>query len=49
MVTIIVLVGLYVLVYGGFRKLGGVAAAGDVFRRWGKASSSIRVNPGSSS
>ncbi|HEX6702109.1 MAG TPA: hypothetical protein VF101_15380 [Gaiellaceae bacterium] len=49
MVTVIVLVGLWVGFFAGFRWLGGLGAAGDAFRRWGKASSSIRVNPGSSS
>ena len=49
MMTLIVMVGLYVVVYGFFRRLGGLGAAGDVFRRWGKATSTIRTNPGSSS
>jgi uncharacterized protein HemY len=49
MVTVIVLASLWVVVFGLFRRLGGLGAAGDVFRQWGKASSSIRVNPGSSS
>ena len=49
MVTLIVLVGLWVLVFGTFRWLGGLGAAGDVFRRWGSAHTTIRANPGSSS
>ena len=49
MATLIVLVSLYVVVFGFFRRLGGLGAAGDVFRRWGKATSTIRTNPGSSS
>ena len=40
---------LYVVGLGLFRLLGNFGAAGDVFRQWGKSSSSIRVNPGSSS
>jgi hypothetical protein len=39
---------LYGLVIGLFRVLGGFGAAADAFRRWGKASSSIRENPTSS-
>jgi hypothetical protein len=30
---------LYVLVLGGYRLLGGIAAAGDALREWGHASS----------
>ena len=48
MVTLIVLVSLYAVAFGFFRWLGGLGAAGDVFRSWGKASASIRTNPGSS-
>jgi hypothetical protein len=29
----------YVLVIGGFRILGGIGAAGDALRGWGRASS----------
>jgi hypothetical protein len=29
----------YVLVIGGFRILGGIGAAGDALRDWGRASS----------
>jgi hypothetical protein len=49
MVTLIVLASLWVVAFGFYRWLGGLGAAGDVFRRWGKATSSIRTNPGSSS
>ena len=49
MVTLIVVVSLYAVALGFFRLLGGLGAAADVFRRWGKASTSIRTNPGSSS
>ena len=49
MVTVIVLVSLYMVVFGLFRWLGGLGAAGGDFRRWGKATSTIRTNPGSSS
>jgi len=31
---------LYVLVIGGFRILGGIGAAGEALRDWGRASSS---------
>jgi Sec-independent protein translocase protein TatA len=29
---------LYVLVIGGYRLLGGIGAAGDAVREWGRAS-----------
>ena len=45
----IVIAVLYTLVLAFFRFLGGIGAAGDALRRWGKASASIRINPGSSS
>jgi hypothetical protein len=48
MVTVVVLVSLYVIVFGFFRFIGGLAAAGDLFRSWGQASSTIRADPGSS-
>ncbi len=38
---------LYALVLAFFRFLGGLGAAADGLRRWGKASSSIRANAGS--
>ena len=40
---------LYVLSVALFRWLGGFGAAGDAFRLWGRAHSTRRVNPGSSS
>jgi hypothetical protein len=48
-VTLIVVATLYVLAFAMFRWLGGLGAAGDVFRRWGRSHSSIRAHPGSSS
>ena len=45
----IVIAVLYALFLACFRFLGGLGAAGDALRRWGKASASIRSNPGSSS
>jgi len=45
----IVILILYVLALGLFRVLGGLRAAGDVFRRWGRHSAATRANPGSSS
>jgi Sec-independent protein translocase protein TatA len=30
---------LYVLVFGGYRLLGGIGAAADALRDWGRASS----------
>jgi hypothetical protein len=35
----IVIGGCYVLVIGGFRILGGIGAAADALRDWGRASS----------
>ena len=46
---LIVIVFLYVLVLGLFRILGGIAAAGDAFREWGRASTTVGPKPGSSS
>jgi hypothetical protein len=40
---------LYVLGLALFRLLGGLGAAGSVFRRWGRGSSGFRPSPGSSS
>jgi hypothetical protein len=45
----IIIAVLFALVLAFFRFLGGLGAAGDALRRWGKASASIRSNPGSSS
>jgi len=45
----IVIVCLYVLVGAGFRLLGGIYAAGDAIRSWGRASTGIRPTAGSSS
>jgi len=39
---------LYVLGLGIFRVLGGLGAAADAFRRWGRGSSAVRAQPGSS-
>jgi hypothetical protein len=46
---LIVLGVLYVLALGLFARLGGWGAAGETFQRWGRHSSTIRANPGSSS
>jgi len=40
---------LYVVGLGFFRALGGFGAAGGALRRWGRGSSALRTNPGSSS
>jgi hypothetical protein len=34
---------------GFFRLLGGMNAAGEALRRWGRASSAVKASPGSSS
>jgi hypothetical protein len=39
----------YVLVIGGFRILGGIGAAADAVRDWGRASSNGPQRPHSSS
>ena len=39
----------YVLVIGGFRILGGISAAGDALRDWGRASSNGTHQPRPSS
>jgi Sec-independent protein translocase protein TatA len=39
----------YVLVIGGFRILGGIGAAGDALRDWGRASSNGTHEPRPSS
>jgi hypothetical protein len=44
----IVVVVLYLVGIGLFRILGGFGAAANAFRRWGKATSSLRNNPSSS-
>ena len=49
MLELIVVIALYFLVLGFFAALGGIRSAGEAFRMWGEASSSIRNNPGSSS
>jgi hypothetical protein len=33
---------------GVFRLLGGINAAGDALRRWGRASSAVKASPSSS-
>jgi Sec-independent protein translocase protein TatA len=40
---------LYVLVIGGYRLLGGISAAGDALRDWGRASSTAARSPHPSS
>jgi hypothetical protein len=45
----IVLGVLYVLVLGGFRWLGGIGAAADAVREWGRASSNGARDPHPSS
>ena len=40
---------LYVLSLGLFRILGGLRGSAETLRRWGKASSTVRTSPGSSS
>ncbi len=40
---------LYVLGLMIFRVLGGLGAAAGALRRWGRGSSTLRTNPGSSS
>jgi hypothetical protein len=45
----IVILVLYVLSLGLFRILGGLRGTAETFRRWGHASSGIRMSPGSSS
>jgi Sec-independent protein translocase protein TatA len=32
---------LYVLVFGGYRLLGGIGAAADALRDWGRASAQV--------
>jgi hypothetical protein len=45
-----ILIGvLYVVVIAGFRRLGGFGSAGDAMRRWGRASSTVRRDPRSTS
>jgi Sec-independent protein translocase protein TatA len=45
----IVIGALYVLVFGGFRILGGMSSAMDALRDWGRASASgARPTPSSS-
>jgi hypothetical protein len=40
---------LYLVGMGFFGLVGGFGSAGEAFRRWGRASSHLRSNPGSSS
>ena len=44
----IIFIVLYVVGLGLFRLLGNFGAAGRAIRRWGESSSTVRVNPGSS-
>ena len=46
---LIVIVVLYVVVFGLFGSLGGLASAAEGIRSWGRAAGTIRANPGSSS
>jgi hypothetical protein len=39
----------YLVALGLFRFAGGLGSAGEAFRRWGRASTGFRSNPGSSS
>jgi hypothetical protein len=39
----------YLFALGVFRAVGGLGAAGEALRRWGRATSTVRTNPGSSS
>jgi hypothetical protein len=39
---------LYVLSIGGFRWLGGIGAAGEAFREWGRSRAAGRSRPVSS-
>jgi len=45
----IVILVLYVFSLGLFRILGGLRGSADTFRRWGHASSAVRMSPSSSS
>ncbi len=40
---------LYGFGMGVFRLLGGINAAGDALRRWGRSSSTVKPSPNSSS
>jgi hypothetical protein len=44
----IIVVVLYGFGIGCFRLLGGINAAGEALRRWGRASSRIKASPSSS-
>ena len=39
----------YVVALVSFRFAGGLGSAAEAFRRWGRASTGLRSNPGSSS
>ena len=49
MITVIALAVLYGGALALFRSLGGLGAAGELFERWGRASSSLRSRGGSAS
>jgi hypothetical protein len=49
MVGWILIAVLYLVGIGLFRFVGGVGSAGEAFQRWGRASSILRSNSGSSS
>ena len=44
----IIIVILYGFGIGVFRLLGGINAAGDALRRWGRASSAVKASSSSS-
>jgi hypothetical protein len=45
----IIIAILYAFGAGFFWLLGGIKAAGEALRRWGKASSAVKASPSSSS
>jgi len=45
----IIVAVLYGFGMGCFRLLGGINAAGEALRRWGRASSAVKASPSSSS
>jgi hypothetical protein len=45
----ILIIVFYVVALVSFGFAGGFGSAGEAFRRWGRASSGFRSNPGSSS
>jgi hypothetical protein len=45
----IVIIVFYLVALVSFGWAGGLGGAAEAFRRWGRASSALRSNPGSSS